>query len=162
MSNQTDQFNKALRPEEVKSNPLHDEEDMYDVIHKTVITLCYVKGNDLGVRSYGIYIEDNEGLKKPIGIDITIWPDKSVHVQVADNALEILSFLKPELREQLEREENEEFERERRLKRERSPEYIAALEKQYEEAQKALQLQEKKVARIAVELSLARGEITLE
>jgi len=113
MSNQTDHINKPLRPEELEKNQHHDEEDMYDVVHETEITLCYVKGNDINVRSYGIYIEDSDGLKKPIGLDITIWPDGSIHVQVDDNSLETLSFLKPELLEQLEREEKEEFQRER-------------------------------------------------
>jgi len=112
MPEQADQTNKAVRPEEVKSDPLHAEDDLYNVVHKTEITICYVKGSDQGTRSYGLYIEDSEGLKKPIGIEITIWPDGSIHTNTEGNPLEVLGFLKPEAWEQLEREEKEEFKRE--------------------------------------------------
>ncbi len=88
MPEQADQTNKAVRPEEVKSDPLHAEDDLYNVVHKTEITICYVKGSDQGTRSYGLYIEDSEGLKKPIGIEITIWPDGSIHTNTEGNPLE--------------------------------------------------------------------------
>lgn len=160
MPNQTEQktFNKALRPEEVENDRLHAEDDLYDVIHKTEITICYVQGSDQGTRVYGFYIEDSEGLKKPIGIELSIWPDGSIHTKAGGNPLEMLGFLKPEAWEQLEREEHEEFQREQQFKHEHPVEYIASLEKQYEEEQDALQRQTKKVLSIAYDLRKARGE----
>jgi hypothetical protein len=109
-------INTPARPEEVEKDPLHDEDDLYDVVHKTEVTVCFVKGSDAGERVYGLYIEDSEGLKKPIGIELSIWPDGSVHVGAEGNPLEILAILKPELEEQLEREQEEEHRRKRAAK----------------------------------------------
>src|SRR5437870_5267125 len=112
MSEQEDQTN---RPPELKEEDIryYESQMLYDVEHKTNIILCYVSGNDLGDRVYGVYIEDKEGLKKPIGFEMRVNADGTVKFRKARNALEILVFLKPELEEQLEREEEEELQRER-------------------------------------------------
>jgi hypothetical protein len=114
MPEQRDQTNAEWKPKNMEDWD-YDKEELHDIMHKAELTLCYVKGNDLGDRVYGIYIEDEEGLKKPIGVEMIVnVEDRSVSFLVG-GGLGVLYYLKPELfdqpelLEQLKHEDEEVF-----------------------------------------------------
>jgi hypothetical protein len=101
---QTNETSKRRRMEDWDYN----KEELSPVPHKTNVTVCYVMTNELGERVYGFYIEDSEGLKEPIGLEMIVHANGSIKASAStENALEILWFLKPEYVEALEAKREE-------------------------------------------------------